>query len=262
MKISVSTGLYYTKDYREILDIIASTSCNNIELFLNQAFIDIDTNELKKEVSKRNLNILSIHTPLEFIAFPRKESENYWINKSIEIAKVFGSKVIVSHMVIGEYFDNIISDLEELHRQNMIDFSEVNDTYITSENLPYFKNGSFLGRFEELYEFVSDNNINLTFDTTHCAFSNASIVETFKKLKNFVKNIHLSDFDNGVEHKILGEGTLPLKDFIFQLKKEDYDGIVTIELDFDNKKRNNILDNKQAISAIQQSIDFINDSIK
>lgn len=176
MKISVSTGLYYTKDYREILDIIASTSCNNIELFLNQAFIDIDTNELKKEVSKRNLNILSIHTPLEFIAFPRKESENYWINKSIEIAKVFGSKVIVSHMVIGEYFDNIISDLDELHRQNMIDFSEVNDTYITSENLPYFKNGSFLGRFEELYEFVSDNNINLTFDTTHCAFSNASIV--------------------------------------------------------------------------------------
>lgn len=72
----------------------------------------------------------------------------------------------------------------------------------------------------------------------------------------------MSDFDNGVEHKILGEGTLPLKDFIFQLKKEDYDGIVTIELDFDNKKRNNILDNKQAISAIQQSIDFINDSIK
>lgn len=260
MRISVSTGLYYTKDYREILDIIASTSCNNIELFLNQAFIDIDTNELKKEVSKRNLNILSIHTPLEFIAFPRKESENYWINKSIEIAKVFSSKVIVSHMVIGD--DNTISDLDELHRQNMIGFSEVKDIYITSENLPYFKNGSFLGRFEELYEFVSGNNINLTFDTTHYGFSNASILETFKKFKNFIKNIHLSDFDNGVEHKVLGEGTLPLKDFIVQLKKEDYDGIVTIELDFDNKKRNNILDNKQAIVAIQKSIDFINDSIK
>lgn len=262
MKISVSTGLYYTKDYREILDIIASTSCNNIELFLNQKFIDVPIAELEKEVSKRNLNVLSIHTPLEFIAFPRKESENYWINKSIEIAKVFSSKVIVSHMVIGEYFDNTISDLDELHKQNMIGFSEVKDTYITSENLPYSKNGSFLGGFEELYEFVSDNNINLTFDTTHCAFSNAPIVETFKKFKGFVKNIHLSDFDNGVEHKILGEGTLPLKDFIVQLKKEDYDGIVTIELDFDNKKRNNISDNKQAILAIQKSIDFINDNIK
>lgn len=197
-----------------------------------------------------------------FIAFKRKESEKYWINKSIEIAKVFNSKIIVSHMVLGEYFDNNISDLDELHRQNIIGFSEANDIYITSENLPYFKNGSFLGRFEELYEFVSDNNINLTFDTTHCGFSKTSILETFKKFKNFIKNIHLSDFDNGVEHKVLGEGTLPLKDFIIQLKKEDYDGIITIELDFDNKKRNNILDNQEAILVIQKSIDFINDSIK
>lgn len=262
MRISVSTGLYYTKDYREILDIISSTSCNNIELFLNQAFIDIDINELKNEISKRNLNVLSIHTPLEFIAFPRKESENYWINKSIEIAKVFSSKVIVSHMVLGEYFDNTISDLDELHIQNMICFSEAKDIYITSENLPHFKNGSFLGRFEELYKFVSDNNINLTFDTTHCAFNNAPILESFKTFKNFIKNIHLSDFDNGVEHKVLGEGTLPLKDFIVQLKKENYDGIITIELDFDNKKRNNILSNEEAILAIQKSIDFINDSVE
>lgn len=143
MRVSVSTGLYYTKDYREILDIIASTSCNNIELFLNQAFIDIDVNELKVEVSKRNLNILSIHTPLEFIAFPRKESENYWINKALEISKIFGSKVIVSHMVIGQYFDNTINQLDELHKQNMINYNGIKDIYITSENLPYFEKRNF-----------------------------------------------------------------------------------------------------------------------
>jgi sugar phosphate isomerase/epimerase len=77
MEISVSTGLYYTKDYKEILDIIASTSCNNIELCLNEAFVDINVSELKEEILKRNLNILSVHTPFEFIAFPRRESEKY-----------------------------------------------------------------------------------------------------------------------------------------------------------------------------------------
>lgn len=262
MEISVSTGLYYTKDYKEILDIIASTSCKNIELFLNQAFIDVDVFELEKEVSKRNLNILSVHTPLEFIAFPRKESENYWINKSIKISKIFGSKVIVSHMVIGEYFDNKIKGLDELHKQNMINYCEVKDVHVTTENLPYFDRGSFLGKFDELFKFISDNNIDLTFDTTHCAFSGFSILETFKKFKGFIKNIHLSDFDNGIEHKVLGEGSLPLKDFIVQLNKENYDGLLTLELDFDNKKRNNILNNEQAISAIQKNISFITNNSK
>jgi sugar phosphate isomerase/epimerase len=112
-----------------------------------------------------------------------------------------------------------------------------------------------------LFEFISHNNIDLTFDTTHCAFSGAPIIETFKKFKSFIKNIHLSDFDNGIEHKVLGEGSLPLKDFIVQLKKGNYEGIITIELDFDNKKRNNILNNEQAISAIQKSIDFIKSNI-
>jgi energy-coupling factor transport system substrate-specific component len=41
-----------------IISFIASTACANIEVFLNQAFIDIDVSELKKEVLKRNLNIL------------------------------------------------------------------------------------------------------------------------------------------------------------------------------------------------------------
>lgn len=257
MEISVSTGLYYKKDYKEILDIIASTSCKNIELCLNQAFIDVPINELKKEVLERNLKVLSIHTPLEFIAFKRKESEAYWINKSIEISKVFNSKVIVSHMVLGEYFDDEIKDLDKLHRQNMLEFCKTKDVSVTTENLPNFEEGSFLGRFHELFKFVSENNINLTFDTTHCAFGGFPILENFNRFKGFVKNIHLSDFDNGIEHKVLGDGSLPLKDFIDQLKKENYDGIVTIELDFDNKKRNDIENNEQAICAINKCIDFI-----
>lgn len=262
MEISVSTGLYYTKGYKEILDIIASTSCRNIELFLNQAFIDINVKDLRDEVSKRNLNVLSIHTPLEFIAFPRRESEQYWINKSIEISKILGSKLIVSHMVLGEYFDDRISSLDDLHKENMINYCSTEEVHITSENLPKFDGGSFLGRADELFEFVTENNIGLTFDTTHCAFSGYSIIETYMKFKSYVKNIHISDFNDGNEHKILGEGSLPLKDFITQLKKEKYDGIITIELDFDNKKRNNITSNKQAIEAIQKSIDYIENNIR
>jgi hypothetical protein len=32
MNISISTGLYYTKNYKETLDIISESKCKNIEL--------------------------------------------------------------------------------------------------------------------------------------------------------------------------------------------------------------------------------------
>lgn len=262
MEISVSTGLYYSKDYRETLDIISSTSCNNIELFLNERFIDVSIADLEKEVSKRKLNILSIHTPLDFIAFRRKESEHYWIDKSIELSKAFGSKVIVTHMVNGKYFDDKIEELDELHKQNMLDCRDIKTVCVTTENLPYREDGSFVRRFDELFEFVCNNGASLTFDTTHCGCGGFPIVETFKQFKDYIKNIHLSDYADCTEHKVLGEGTLPIKEFILLLKKEKYNGIITLEFDFDNKKRNNILNNEQAVSAIQKSIDLIEKNIK
>lgn len=77
-----------------------------------------------------------------------------------------------------------------------------------------------------------------------------------------MKNIHLSDFKDGTEHKILGTGNLNLKEFIENLNNENYDGFLIIELDFDNKRRNNINSNEEAIFEIQKSIDFINNIIK
>lgn len=257
MKISVSTGLYYTKSYIEILDLIKETSCKNIELFLNQAFIDVPINKLQKEIENRDLNVLSIHTPLEFIAFPRKESEEFWINKTINMAKVFDAKTIVTHMVYGEYFESLPKNLDELHKENILRYKELKDVCVTTENLPYFRDGSFLSKDDEFMRFIENNDINITFDTTHCAASNLSIIDSYKKLKKYIKNIHLSDFNDGAEHKVLGDGQLPLKEFLGDLKKDKFEGTITIEFDFDNKKRNCIENLNQASKEVERSIGLI-----
>lgn len=258
MKVSVSTGLYYKKSYKEILDIIASTSCSNVELFLNQAFIDVDVQELKHELGKRNLKVVSIHSPLEFIVFPKGEDESYWINRCIEMSIVLGAEVIVSHMVFNKGNQN---ECDNLHKKNMLKFSQNKSAVITTENMPNVEDGSSFGRLDVLYNFVSKNNLNFTFDTTHCAFDGTSIIEAYKKFKPFIRNIHLSDFENGIEHKVIGDGILPLGDFCKMLKDDGYGGCLTIELDFENKKRNDIADNKSAILAIQKCIDFVEENI-
>lgn len=257
MEISVSTGLYYTKNYKDILDAIARTSCKNIELMFNQGIIDVPLEDLKREISIRNLKVLTIHTPLEFIAFSRRESEEFWINKAIEMANVFGAKVIVTHMVMGEYFKELPFSLDELHKENILKYKNINNICITTENLPYITDGSFLGKEEKFIDFIYNNDVNITFDTTHCAASKLDIIRTFNKIKDKVKNIHLSDFKNGAEHKILGTGELQLKEFLENLKKEEYKGIITIELDFDNKKRNMVDTLEQASEEIEKSIELV-----
>lgn len=257
MNISVSTGLYYTKNYIEILDMIKETSCKNIELFLNQAFIDVPINELQKELEKRDLSVLSIHTPLEFIAFSRKESEALWINKAIDMARVFDAKTIVTHMVYGDYFEELPKGLDELHKENILRYKDLKDVCVTTENLPYFKEGSFLAKDVEFTKFIVDNDINITFDTTHCGVSNLSIIDFYKSFNRYIKNIHLSDFNDGVEHKILGQGQLPLKELLSVLRQDQYNETITIELDFDNKKRNDIQDLKQASKELEKSIAFV-----
>lgn len=257
MDISVSTGLCYTKGYKEILDMIAATSFRNIELFLNQAFVDVPVEELKKEIDKRGLKVLSIHTPLEFIAFPKKESEEFWIEKSIELSKIFGARVIVSHMVMGKYFMDIQHGLDHIHRQNVLKYRNVEEVFITTENLPCVVDSSFLGRKEEFISFAQNNMVPITFDTTHCEHRGYSILEMFKEVKHLVKNIHLSDFKDGNEHKVLGTGDLPLNEFLKLLKDEKYDGIVTVELDFDNKERNDISTFEEAVEGIERSYQYV-----
>lgn len=257
MEISVSTGLCYTKGYKEILDMIAATSFRNIELFLNQAFVEVPVEELKMEIDKRGLKVLSIHTPLEFIAFPKRESEEFWIEKSIELSRIFGSKVIVSHIVMGKYFMDIQGGLDNIHRENVLKYRNVEGVFITTENLPCVMDNSFLTSKEKFINFVVKNRVPITFDTTHCEHRGDSIIDMFKKVKHLVKNIHLSDFKDGNEHKVLGTGDLPLDEFLKLLKDEEYDGIVTVELDFENKNRNDISTFEEAVNGIEKSYQYI-----
>lgn len=261
MNISISTGLYYKKNYIEILDLIKKTGAKSIELFLNQAFEGVSTEEIKKAINERGLSVASIHTPLEFIAFPKRESEEYWINKSCEMARALEAKLIVTHMVLGEYFEELSQGLDNIHKENLNKYCNKSYIIITTENIPNYTGNKFLGDMDEFKQYIKKNNIPITFDVTHCGASNLPLIETFDEVKEFVKNIHLSDFGNGNEHKLLGDGELNIKEFLEYLVKEIYQGTITLELDFENKSRNDINSLEDAEKRLRESYLYINNII-
>jgi 2-keto-myo-inositol isomerase len=259
LNISISTGAFYKYDYREIFEIILQTNCNKIELCLNNAFVNVSFAEIIKEIEKKGLTVCSIHTPFEFL-FKPNEDEKFWINKSIELAKELGVKIITTHIT----FKDEVS-LEEQHKKNLIEFCN-NDITVCTENMPAVMANSstmnsFLCHSSELLKFLNEFGISLTYDTTHWASYEKPIIDGYRLFQDHIKNIHLSDFLNGVEHKILGMGNLPITEFVQTLQKVGYEHPLTIELDLEDAKRNPVETKTQAIDALNTSLQLIYDAL-
>ena len=259
INISVSTGAFYKYDYKEILEIISQTNCSEIELCLNNTFVDVAFSDIIKEIEKNNLTVRSIHTPFEFLWKP-DEDEKFWVNKSIDLAKSLGAKIITTHIT---FKDKIRFD--EQHKKNLIKFCN-NDIIVCTENMPKFTvnspgSDSFLRHSSELFKFISEFGISLTYDTTHWATNEKPLIDGYNLFKNHIRNIHLSDYLNGVEHKILGTGNLPIIEFIQALDKDGYKYPLTIELDLEDKERNPVETKIQAIDALNTSLQIIHNSL-
>lgn len=255
MEISVSTGLYYKKGYKEILDIISESNCKNIELFLNQAIIDIPIEIIKEEVASRGLKVTSIHLPLAFIAYERGEDEEFWIKKGIEYLGILNADVLVTHFFYKQDDSSASNDIK--HFSNIKKYSDIGGKYVCTENLPKLHIETKHQKPKELIEFLDTNNCHLTFDTTHSATHGRNIIEEYKLYRKHIRNIHLSDFKEGNEHKILGEGVLPIEELLKMLKDDKYQYPITLEYDFDNPTRNKVSSNEEAVHLIKSSLKYI-----
>lgn len=91
MLVSVSTGIYYQKSYKEILDVIKEAGAKHIELFLNDAFYDIEMETILNATFERGIKITSVHTPLPIIADKTGLPERIWPEKLLEFLEATGT---------------------------------------------------------------------------------------------------------------------------------------------------------------------------
>lgn len=258
MFVSVSTGIYYQKSYNEILNVLEAAGVKYIELFLNDAFYDLEICKILNAVCKRGLKITSVHTPLPAIADRSGMAECVWMQKAQELAEKAGAEIIVTH-ILSEKKQNKINSLDEEHKKNIIKFNtEFSNKYFTTENHSYLRCASFTQDQDKLYEFLEETDTYLTFDTTHYA-PKGNIIEGFLKFKKFIKNIHLSDFDfkNKRDHQPLLEGDLPIENFLETLKENDYQGLLTLEYDFDSPIRCTHNSLEEQIYVLRKNIEWL-----
>jgi sugar phosphate isomerase/epimerase len=111
-----------------------------------------------------------------------------------------------------------------------------NEVIITIENMPCLVNPKvnpyMLSKTEKMIEFMRGRNLFLTFDTAHSGSFRSDFLQDFHTFydSGLMRNIHFSDYSNGVEHLMPGHGALPLTRFLNHLRETDYDHSLVLEL--------------------------------
>jgi sugar phosphate isomerase/epimerase len=85
---------------------------------------------------------------------------------------------------------------------------------------------------------IRATGFGMVFDTTHWGSFDRDLVKGYAPFAEYVKNIHISDFLDGVEHIVPGDGELNLDGFLEWLVASGFDGQLTLELDYTTRGRN------------------------
>jgi len=227
--------MFHQLSHDYIFQSLKKAGVDGMELLIPLYTTDDNLKEIKKIITKNDMPVLSVHQSLTSMLNINIAE----IIRLCSIARLFSAKVITLHAgsLNKKLFDKrFINTLNNLQKEYSITFTIEN-----MQRYPFpFPNPSYTYEKNEFITILKDTGLSVTFDTTHLAQVGDDITSFYLANKNVIKNIHFSDYkkswlntnlhfpDN--MHLALGTGNLPIKSFVKTLKKEDYRGLITMEI--------------------------------
>ena len=230
----IKQKLFTKINQKEVLLALKKSGVNGIELLSTSNVTDEDIQKVQEMLKELGLAIFSIHQSISTL-FNIGIQE---IEGLFQIANKLKAGVIVLHInVIGNhiYEEHYVQSLKDLERKYKIKIAIENSPI---SPLTLFNKNTWNGnKFSTL---VKEKGFNITFDTTHLSQTGKDIVDFYKKNKDRIVNIHLSDYKKNIlnkylllengNHLPLGKGSSPIKQFLNVLKQSNYSGVITMEI--------------------------------
>ncbi len=219
--------------YKDIEFYAASPHC-----YLDDVNID-RAKEIKKQLDAAELNV-EVFTPEQWdyqmsISLDDEKVRNRsfaYYEKALDVASILGAKYMSLISGYGylngdpkkDYergIDGIKKLLEKAKKLNITLLLEIDkeSSINTSDKVLKALND------------INDDNLKVLLDSNAIYAAKEDFEEAYLKLKDYIKHIHLNDFDkiNGT-NIIPGEGIMPMNEYKNVLNKYHYDGFVTCEL--------------------------------
>lgn len=157
------------------------------------------------------------------------------LKREIILANKLGVKRITIHsgnkempkreMAVNKNFEILIKNLKEV-----VKFGENYGIKIGLENLAS-ERALCRERNDLLRVINSVKGLKITFDIGHANLTNVKPIDYFRKIKDFVINIHIHDNDGkSDQHEAIGKGNINFKEFLKECKNSNYYGPFILEV--------------------------------
>lgn len=201
-----------------------------------------DINEVRRLIEKYEMPVLG-YTP-EHNAYPynymigseaqRRDAVDY-LKLSLEMAKEMGAEFVLTSPANGGYlatYDQLWSRLEK-NIQELGDYAAKLEIKLVVEALTPYESNFFTRANDlvELFRRVDNPYVVGMCDIVPPFVQHESIMAYFDKLGNKMDHMHIIDGENGSDtHLIPGEGNIPIKEMLYEMKRTGYDKTATLEL--------------------------------
>ena len=201
-----------------------------------------DINEVRRLIEKYEMPVLG-YTP-EHNAYPynymigseaqRRDAIDY-LKLSLEMAKEMGAEFVLTSPANGGYlatYDQLWSRLEK-NIQELGDYAAKLEIKLVVEALTPYESNFFTRANDlvELFRRVDNPYVVGMCDIVPPFVQHESIMAYFDKLGNKMDHMNIIDGENGSDtHLIPGEGNIPIKEMLYEMKRIGYDKTATLEL--------------------------------
>ena len=201
-----------------------------------------DINEVRRLIEKYEMPVIG-YTP-EHNAYPynymigseaqRRDAVDY-LKLSLEMAKEMGAEFVLTSPANGGYlatYDQLRGRLEK-NIQELGDYAAKLEIKLVVEALTPYESNFFTRANDlvELFRRVDNPYVVGMCDIVPPFVQHESIMAYFDKLGNKMDHMHIIDGENGSDtHMIPGEGNIPIKEMLYEMKRIGYDKTATLEL--------------------------------
>ena len=230
--LALSTGSLHNYGLNRVWEFAAEAGFDAVEVMIDAKWDTRQADYLCRLAAANKLPIAAFHTPFRPIA---GFGEDYpaCVRRALALAREVGARTVVVHPELADGTDHgpwLIEQYDQL--------SPVGGPVLAIENLPYVpttkrtRQHTYIAgakykscTVEQMERFPA-----ITLDTTHFATAKIDLLDAYGALRERVRHVHLSDFADGKEHRVPGEGELHLDLFLLALAESAYDDVITIEL--------------------------------
>ena len=201
-----------------------------------------DINEVRRLIEKYEMPVLG-YTP-EHNAYPynymigseaqRRDAIDY-LKLSLEMAKEMGAEFVLTSPANGGYLATYYQLWSRLEKniQELGDYAAKLEIKLVVEALTPYESNFFTRANDlvELFRRVDNPYVVGMCDIVPPFVQHESIMAYFDKLGNKMDHMHIIDGENGSDtHLIPGEGNIPIKEMLYEMKRIGYDKTATLEL--------------------------------